>query len=235
MDDEKEKECQVILLKKNYYEILGVEKTAEEAQIKKAYRKLAIKFHPDKNKAKSAEEAFKKVNQAFCVLSDKNKRKNYDMFGTEEGPGISTFSEDFNPFDIFEQFFGDIGGMHAGGFHRGGGGTTFSFNNGGGTFTVFSSGFGNPFFQDDNDIDPFEEIFFGRSRSNMSQRSNRSNRTRSSNNQSNRKNNRETRDQMRRNIEQNMQNVTMCLQLFPLFCFVFIFIIFPWIIRSIFQ
>ena len=54
MDDEKEKECQVILQKKNYYEILGVEKTADEAQIKKAYRKLAIKFHLDKNKAKSA-------------------------------------------------------------------------------------------------------------------------------------------------------------------------------------
>ena len=237
MDDEKEKECLLILQKKNYYDILGIDKNADETQIKKAYRKLALKFHPDKNKAKSAEEAFKKVNQAFCVLSDKTKRKNYDMFGTEEGPGISSFSQDFNPFDIFEQFFGEMGGINMGGFHRGTGGTSFSFNNGNGTFTVFSSGFSNPFFQDDNDedeINPFEELFFGRSRTTNRQRNNRSSRN-SSNSQNRRKSNRETRDDMRRHIEQNMENVKICLQLFPLICFLFIFIIFPWIIRSIFH
>ena len=247
MDDEKERECKIILEKKNYYDILGVEKTADDNQIKKAYRKLAIKFHPDKNKAKSAEEAFKKVNQAFCVLSDKNKRKNYDIFGTEEGPGISTMSEDFNPFDIFEQFFQDFGGM--GGFHRGNSGrTTFSFNNGTGTFTVFSSGFGNnPFFSgndedeenDDNFINPFEEIFFGGSRTR--QRNNRNN-NRNSNSNSNRKDNnrnrrgnRTNREEMRRHLENNINNASLVLQFFPLIFFLFIFIIIPWIFRIIFT
>lgn len=102
------------------------------------------------------------------------------MFGTEEGPGLSTMPEDFNPFDIFEQFFQDLGG--SGGFHRGSsGGTRFSFNNGNGTFTVFSSGFGSPFFHefgedDDNDINPFEDIFFGRSRTINRERNSRRNR-----------------------------------------------------------
>ena len=232
--DDKERECKMILEKKDYYDILGIEKTADEAQIKKAYRKLAIKFHPDKNKAKSAEEAFKKVNQAFCVLSDKNKRKNYDMFGTEEGPGISTMPEDFNPFDIFEQFFQDFGG---GGFHRGNsGGTSFSFNNGRGTFTVFSSGFGNPFFQgmdDDNDndnyINPFDEIFFGRSRTTR-QRNNRS-----GNNNRNNRNNKNERDDTRRRMQNNVNNAAFVVQLFPLLCFLFTFIIIPWIIRNIFP
>ena len=233
--DEKERECKIILEKKDYYDILGIEKTADEAQIKKAYRKLAIKFHPDKNKAKSAEEAFKKVNQAFCVLSDKNKRKNYDMFGTEEGPGMSTMPEDFNPFDIFEQFFQDLGG---GGFHRGNsGGTRFSFNNGRGTFTVFSSGFGNPFFQgmdDDNDnyINPFDEIFFGRSRTTR-ERNNRNNR--SANNNRNSRSNRNDRDEMRKRMQNNVNNAAFFVQLFPLLCFLFTFIIIPWIIRNIFP
>ena len=144
---DQEEECRRIIAKKDYYDILGIEKTADETQIKKAYRKLAIKFHPDKNKAKSAEEAFKKVNQAFSVLSDKAKRKNYDMFGTEDGPGISSMPEDFNPFDIFEQFFGDLGGAGFSGFGGGPGRTRVTFNNGSGSFTVFSSGFGgNSFF-----------------------------------------------------------------------------------------
>ena len=247
--DDKERECQIILEKKNYYEILGVEKTADDNQIKKAYRKLAIKFHPDKNKAKSAEEAFKKVNQAFCVLSDKTKRKNYDMFGTEEGPGISTMPEDFNPFDIFEQFFQDFGGM--GGFHRGNRGrTTFSFNNGTGTFTVFSSGFGNSFFSgndeddeddenEDNFINPFEEMFFGRPRTR--ERNNRSN-NRNSDSNSNRSNNnrkrrgkRTDREEMRKHLENNINNASLVLQFFPLICFMLIFIIIPWIFRIIFT
>ena len=157
-----------IIEKKDYYDILGVEKTADETQIKKAYRKLAIKFHPDKNKAKNAEEAFKKVNQAFSVLSDKKKRQNYDMFGTEEGPGLS-MPTDFNPFDIFEQFFGDLGGAEFSGFSGGPGRTRVTFNNGSGSFTDFSSGFGgNPFFsgmdEDDGDLNPFEELFFGQRR-----------------------------------------------------------------------
>ena len=231
--DEKERECKIILEKKDYYDILGVEKTADETQIKKAYRKLAIKFHPDKNKAKSAEEAFKKVNQAFCVLSDKTKRKNYDMFGSEEGPGISTMPEDFNPFDIFEQFFQDFGG----GFHQGHGGTRFSFNNGNGTFTVFSSGFGNPFSQggmengDDDFINPFDEIFFGRSRANNRERNNRTQRRENRNNRSNRT----SREEMRKQMEDNIKSAALCLQFLPLICFLFVFVVFPWFISNIFS
>ena len=241
--DDKERECKIILEKKDYYDILGVEKTADETQIKRAYRKLAIKFHPDKNKAKSAEEAFKKVNQAFCVLSDKTKRKNYDMFGTEDGPGISTMPEDFNPFDIFEQFFQDFGGG-IGGFPHGSGGTRFSFNNGNGTFTVFSSGFGSPFFQqgndnddddeDDNFINPFDEIFFGRSRTTTRQRNSRNNRNNSRSSNKSHRTNREAREEMRRQMESNMKNAALCVQFFPLICFLFVFIIIPWIIRNIF-
>ena len=235
--DDKERECKKILEKKDYYEILGVEKTADENQIKKAYRKLAIKFHPDKNKAKSAEEAFKKVNQAFCVLSDKAKRKNYDIFGTEEGPGISTMPDDFNPFDIFEQFFQDFGGG-IGGQSRGGG-TRFSFNNGNGTFTVFSSGFGNPFMDDDDDnfMNPFEELFFGgRSRTSSRQRNSNSNRNnRSENRNRNYRSNRASREEMRKQMESSMNGAALCLQFFPLICFLFVFVIFPWIIRNIFS
>ena len=229
--DDKERECKIILEKKDYYDILGVEKTADETQIKRAYRKLAIKFHPDKNKAKSAEEAFKKVNQAFCVLSDKNKRKNYDMFGTEEGPGISTMPDDFNPFDIFEQFFQEFGGNIRSNNRNGG--TRFSFNNGNGTFTVFSSGFGNSFFEDDDDnyINPFDDIFFGRSRTTNRER-NRNNRN-SQNNRNNRSN-RMNREEMRKQMESNMKNAALWVQFFPLICFLFTFIIIPWILRNIF-
>jgi DnaJ-class molecular chaperone len=221
---DQEEECRKIIDKKDYYDILGIEKTADETQIKKAYRKLAIKFHPDKNKAKSAEEAFKKVNQAFSVLSDKSKRKNYDMFGTEEGLGMSTIPEDFNPFDIFEQFFGDLGGSGFSGFGGGPGHTRISFNNGSGSFTVFSSGFGgNTFFSnvdDDGDFNPFEELFLG---SHRRQRNN----NRSTNN------NRRSNEQSRRDLERNMKNATLFVQFFPLICCVFIFFIIPWLIRTI--
>ena len=65
----------------NYYNILGVTETANEAEIKKAYRKLAMKYHPDRNKGDlSAEMKFKEINEAYETLSDTQKRKNYDMF-----------------------------------------------------------------------------------------------------------------------------------------------------------
>ena len=70
MENDSEIDCQNLLKKKDYYEILGISKTADENEIKKAYRKLAIKYHPDKNKSKSAGEAFKKVNQAFSILKE---------------------------------------------------------------------------------------------------------------------------------------------------------------------
>jgi curved DNA-binding protein len=67
----------------DYYSILEIEKTATIVEIKKAYRKLAMKYHPDRNKGdKQAEEKFKKINEAYAVLSDEQKRKQYDMFGS---------------------------------------------------------------------------------------------------------------------------------------------------------
>ena len=86
----------------DYYKILDVKKDATEAEIKKAYRKLALKWHPDKNpnNREEAEEKFKKINEAYSVLSDKNKRKQYDHGGNFD------FDFSFNADDIFKDFFG---------------------------------------------------------------------------------------------------------------------------------
>lgn len=68
--------------KQDFYEILGLKKGASEAEIKSAFRKLAVKYHPDKNKGdKKAEEKFKEINEAYGILSDPEKKKKYDMFG----------------------------------------------------------------------------------------------------------------------------------------------------------
>jgi curved DNA-binding protein len=89
---------------KDYYKILGVDRNATEEQLKKAYRKLAMKYHPDRNKGdKRAEERFKEVNEAYAVLSDKEKRRQYDMFGAEG------FQQRFSREDIFRNFdFGQV-------------------------------------------------------------------------------------------------------------------------------
>jgi molecular chaperone DnaJ len=86
------------MAEKDYYEILGVKKTAGEAELKKAYRDLAKKYHPDKNKGnKEAENRFKEISEAYAVLSDKDKRAQYDRLGREAfGPGGA------NPFDGFD-------------------------------------------------------------------------------------------------------------------------------------
>ena len=88
----------------DYYKMLGVSKKASDDEIKKAYRKLAMKYHPDRTKGdKSAEETFKKVSEAYAVLSDPKKRKEYDTYGA------SGFQQRFSQEDIFRGFdFGNI-------------------------------------------------------------------------------------------------------------------------------
>ncbi len=120
----------------DYYKILGVDKNADDKQIKKAYRKLALKYHPDKNKGnKQAEEKFKEINEAYTVLSDPEKRKKYDQYG-----------HDWEKFQHAGQGAGEYydfgGGAGFGGFNFGGGGTQFEFGG-------------------DSDFSDFFNMFFG--------------------------------------------------------------------------
>ena len=87
------------MAKRDYYEILGVSKTASDDELKKAYRKLAVKFHPDKNPGdKQAEETFKEISEAYEVLSDKQKRSRYDQFGHAGVGGAASGASGSNPF-----------------------------------------------------------------------------------------------------------------------------------------
>ncbi len=109
---------------KDYYQLLGVAKDASQDDIRKAFRKLAMQYHPDRNPTPEAEEKFKELNEAYAVLSDPEKRKQYDMFGSED------FGQRFSQDDIFRNFdprsvFGDLGGfdfssLFGGGRGRGG-------------------------------------------------------------------------------------------------------------------
>jgi molecular chaperone DnaJ len=112
--------------KRDYYEILGVSRDADKTTLKKAYRKLAIKYHPDKNPDnKEAEEKFKEASEAYEVLNDDGKRRIYDQFGHQglEGAGHSGpsgFEDIFSSFgDIFEDFFGFGGGRGSSRARRG--------------------------------------------------------------------------------------------------------------------
>jgi molecular chaperone DnaJ len=105
--------------KRDYYEILGVSKNASESELKKAYRKLAIKYHPDKNPGdKTAEEKFKEAAEAYEVLSDANKRARYDQYGHAGVGGASGgySGGGMNMEDIFSQFGDIFGGAFGGGF-----------------------------------------------------------------------------------------------------------------------
>ncbi|XP_056152614.1 dnaJ homolog subfamily B member 12b [Lampris incognitus] len=97
---------------KDFYEILGVQKDASEEELKRSYRRLALKFHPDKNRAPGATEAFKAIGNAYAVLSNADKRRQYDQYGEEkkhpstENPENGNFEADISPEDLFNMFFG---------------------------------------------------------------------------------------------------------------------------------
>src|SRR5260221_81720 len=124
--------------KRDFYEVLGLKKGATAAEIKSAYRKMALKFHPDRNKEKDAEEKFKEINEAYQVLSDNNKRQTYDQFGHAAFDPAAGGAAG-NPF---------AGGARTGPF-------TWSYSN-------TNAGAGNPF-EGMDFSDPFEifESFFG--------------------------------------------------------------------------
>ncbi|MCB9555607.1 MAG: molecular chaperone DnaJ [Deltaproteobacteria bacterium] len=105
----------------DYYELLEVSRDASTAEIKKAYRKLALKYHPDRNPDdREAEERFKEISNAFQVLSDPDRRQQYDRFGAEgpRGQGFGGFSNVNDIFSAFGDIFGDIFGMGGGGAAR---------------------------------------------------------------------------------------------------------------------
>lgn len=124
--------------KRDYYEVLGVAKTATPAELKTAYRKLALKYHPDKNKAEDAEQTFKEINEAYQILSDPQKRQAYDQFGHAAFDPASGAGMGGNPF--------------AGGF-RTGGPFTWTYTTGGAN-PFEGADFGDPF-------EIFESIFGG--------------------------------------------------------------------------
>src|SRR5574344_2633151 len=104
--------------KKDYYEVLGIEKNASKDDIKSAFRKLAKKYHPDVSKEPDAEEKFKEAQEAYAVLSDDDKRRQYDQFGHAAfngqggAGGFSGFdASDFDFGDIFDNIFGGFGGF----------------------------------------------------------------------------------------------------------------------------
>lgn len=116
--------------KRDYYEVLGVDKTADDAAIKSAYRKLAKKYHPDMNPGdKEAEAKFKEASEAYAILSDADKRRQYDQFGhaafEQGGAGGYGGGFDFNSMD-FGDIFGDIFGDLFGGGSRGGRGRGYN-------------------------------------------------------------------------------------------------------------
>ena len=107
--------------KRDYYEVLGVTKSSNPDEIKSQYRKLALKFHPDRNKSPDAQEHFKEISEAYAVLSDSSKRDLYDQHGHEGVDGRYSTEDIFrgaggNFNDIFNDLFSGQGGRGGGGF-----------------------------------------------------------------------------------------------------------------------
>jgi len=138
----------VLRSKEDYFDILGVDRGADDEVLKKAYKRLALRLHPDKCQEEGAEEAFKKVGEAFSVLSDPQKRRQYEQFGAEGVRNGGDGAAGMSPQDLFETFFPGFGGPGGGfgpGFHMssgGGGFQAFSFSSGGagGPTIHFSTG-----------------------------------------------------------------------------------------------
>jgi len=106
---------------KDYYELLGVSRETTQEELKKAYRQLAMKYHPDRNSGdKASEEKFKEISHAYSVLSDSEKRAHYDRYGAADGfgAGQGPFTGGAGFGDIFEDFFGDVFGGNFGGHRR---------------------------------------------------------------------------------------------------------------------
>ncbi|KAF9073300.1 hypothetical protein BDP27DRAFT_1445192 [Rhodocollybia butyracea] len=148
-----------------YYEIMSLKKDCEEAEVKKAYRKLALALHPDKNGAPGADEAFKMVSKAFQVLSDPQKRNIYDSSGSDPedrtarpsgfssfggGGGGPTFDGEMSPEDLFNMFFGGGGTAFGGGGF--GGGPVFTTTFGPGGFRTARMGGGVPRHQEQQQV-----------------------------------------------------------------------------------
>ena len=134
---------------KDYYKILEVDKSASPEDIKKAYRKLAMKYHPDRNKDnKAAEAKFKEISEAYAVLSDPEKKKQYDMFGAEGFQQRYSQDDIFSNFD-FSNIFKEFGFGNAGGWKRTGGSGIFNH--------IFSGASRRPGYK--TQADPYSSIF----------------------------------------------------------------------------
>jgi DnaJ-class molecular chaperone len=123
-------------MSKDYYKLLGIEKNANSDEIKRAYRKLAMQYHPDKGGGKEAEEKFKQINEAYQILSDPQKRSQYDRFGSSAFNGGQGYSNQGS------------GGFDFSGFQNGGfksGGIEFDFGGFGGLGDIFEDFFGQAF------------------------------------------------------------------------------------------